>query len=239
MQCSLQNRSNPISQLRVASTGESVKTLTRLKNSKPFSFHPPIIPLQSLPTFLTNLPQFRWISTTDTKSFITHTVVHNNTDLNYISHQRYFTNSDLILSQKTNKQCTLFSHVGDSCFSVFVFVFLNQKKREYLTMSRRPGNHARRLGDNGGLFSSSKSRSSPIISLGLIVVVIQILVFFLFVVLEICFTGKELHGIGFLIQKIFLFLQGALLFIAYSYRNSGEMTRTPFITVCVYKLKID
>ena len=67
-------------------------------------------------------------------------------------------------------------------------------------MSRRPGNHARRLGDNGGLFSSSKSRSSPIISLGLIVVVIQILVFFfLFVVLEICFTGKELHGIGFLI----------------------------------------
>ena len=45
-------------------------------------------------------------------------------------------------------------------------------------MSRRPGNHARRLGDNGGLFSSSKSRSSPIISLGLIVVVIQLLVFF-------------------------------------------------------------
>ncbi|KAK4571815.1 hypothetical protein RGQ29_030284 [Quercus rubra] len=51
-------------------------------------------------------------------------------------------------------------------------------------MSRRPGNHARRLGDNGGLFSSAKSRSSPILSLGLIVV-------------------------------------GALLFIAYSYRNSG------------------
>ena len=65
-------------------------------------------------------------------------------------------------------------------------------------MSRRPGNHARRLGDNGGLFSSSKSRSSPIISLGLIVVVIQLLVF-LFVVMEIYFTGKELHGIGFLI----------------------------------------
>ncbi|KAM3682405.1 hypothetical protein ACB098_12G071800 [Castanea mollissima] len=51
-------------------------------------------------------------------------------------------------------------------------------------MSRRPGNHARRLGDNGGLFSSSKSRSSPLLSLGLIVV-------------------------------------GGLLFIAYSYRNSG------------------
>uniref|UniRef100_A0A7N2MIB9 Uncharacterized protein n=1 Tax=Quercus lobata TaxID=97700 RepID=A0A7N2MIB9_QUELO len=51
-------------------------------------------------------------------------------------------------------------------------------------MSRRPGNHARRLGDNGGLFSSSKSRSPPILALGLIVV-------------------------------------GALLFIAYSYRNSG------------------
>ena len=140
MQCSLQNRSNPISQLRVASTGESVKTLIRLTNSKPFSFHPPIIPLQSLPTFLTNLPQFRWISTTDTKSFITHTVVHNNTDLNYISHQRYFTNSDLILSQKTNKQCTLFSHVGDSCFSVFVFVFFKLEKErvfDYVEETRK------------------------------------------------------------------------------------------------------
>ncbi|KAK9994369.1 hypothetical protein SO802_024072 [Lithocarpus litseifolius] len=54
-------------------------------------------------------------------------------------------------------------------------------------MSRRPGNHARRFGDNGGLFSSSKSRPSPILSLGLIV------------------------------------LGGALLFIAYSYRNSGGL----------------
>lgn len=53
-------------------------------------------------------------------------------------------------------------------------------------MSRRPGNHSRRFGESGGggLFSSSKSRPSPILSLGLIVL-------------------------------------GALLFIAYSYSNSG------------------
>ncbi|KAI4316574.1 hypothetical protein L6164_024545 [Bauhinia variegata] len=38
-------------------------------------------------------------------------------------------------------------------------------------MSRRPGNPSRRFGDSGGgLFSTSKSRSSPILSIGLIVV---------------------------------------------------------------------
>ncbi|KAJ1377683.1 S-adenosyl-L-methionine-dependent methyltransferase, partial [Sesbania bispinosa] len=38
-------------------------------------------------------------------------------------------------------------------------------------MSRRPGNPSRRFGDSGGgLFSTSKSRSSPILSVGLIVV---------------------------------------------------------------------
>ncbi|KAK7310746.1 hypothetical protein RJT34_08450 [Clitoria ternatea] len=38
-------------------------------------------------------------------------------------------------------------------------------------MSRRPGNPSRRFGDGGGgLFSTSKSRSSPILSVGLLVV---------------------------------------------------------------------
>ncbi|XP_027355231.1 probable pectin methylesterase CGR3 [Abrus precatorius] len=38
-------------------------------------------------------------------------------------------------------------------------------------MSRRPVNTSRRFGDNGGgLFSSSKSRSSPVLSVGLIIV---------------------------------------------------------------------
>ena len=78
-------------------------------------------------------------------------------------------------------------------FFLFLFFKIREKKKKYLTMSRRPGNHARRLGDNGGLFSSSKSRSPPILALGLIVMVIQILV------MEIYFTGKELHGIEFLI----------------------------------------
>lgn len=176
MQCSLQNRSNLINQLRLASTGESVETLTRLKNSKSFSFHPPIIPPS--PLFLTNLPQFRWISisATDTKSFITHTALHNNTDPNYISHQRYFfTNSDLKINNALSL-ATLENRVV--FFFLFLFFKIREKKKKYLTMSRRPGNHARRLGDNGGLFSSSKSRSPPILALGLIVVVIQILVCF-------------------------------------------------------------
>ena len=87
-----------------------------------FSFHHPIIPPS--PLFLTNLPQFRWISisTTDTKSFITypHCSVLTIIRPNYISHQRYFPNSDLILSLNNALSLAMLEiHVFYFCFCFF------------------------------------------------------------------------------------------------------------------------
>ena len=75
----------------------------------------------SIHTFLTNLPQFCWISTTDTKSFITypHCSV-----FTIIQTQLHFSPEifSKFRSYSVTKQCTLFSHVGDSCF-LFLFLF--------------------------------------------------------------------------------------------------------------------
>ena len=78
----------------------------------------------SFPTFLTNIPQFSWISTTNTRSFITRTHC---SVFTIIQTQLHFSLEifSKFRSYSLTKQCTLFSHVGDSCFSVFVFVFLN------------------------------------------------------------------------------------------------------------------
>ena len=78
----------------------------------------------SFPTFLTNIPQFSWISTTNTRSFITRTHC---SVFTIIQTQLHFSLEifSKFRSYSLTKQCTLFIHVGDSCFSVFVFVFLN------------------------------------------------------------------------------------------------------------------
>ena len=49
-----------------------------------------------------------------------------------------------------------------------VFCDIEKKKR---VMSRRPGNPTRRFGDNGGGLFSSKSRSPPVLSIALVIVV--------------------------------------------------------------------
>ena len=91
----------------------------------------------SIHTFLTNLPQFCWISTTDTKSFITypHCSV-----CTIIQTQLHFSPEifSKFRSYSVTKQCTLFSHVGDSCF-LFLFLFfwiIKKKRRKRISLCR-------------------------------------------------------------------------------------------------------
>jgi len=90
-------------------------------------------------------------------------------------------------------------------------------------MSRRPGNPARRFGDNGGGLFSSKSRSPPVLSIALVVMVI----FFFWIDLIRCFYFRCFL---FLIDLFLVILQGGLLVIGYFYRGSGLFYIFCFVT---------
>lgn len=106
-------------------------------------------------------------------------------------------------------------------------------------MSRRPVNPSRRFGDSGGgLFSSSKSRSSPILSVALIVLVranyyidfIHIIIAIIIItILDHLCLSYYLLLLGESNNYNYLTFQGGLLLIAYLYSGSGLFSAISYL----------